>query len=389
MTASADAEPASQLDPRLRRARERCVGLDIVSTLPFHRFEDWNASVTTLTERGGVLGRLGRWAGLTDLSLIPRLLWRARRADAVLLNGGERVDLIYLALAGLALWIRAPHLIVDAHWQAHPGWRGRIQRWLLRLGDRVLHEVQPHSQEEVELYHAHFGIPKHKLRPLPWSTSLTGYKLVRGRSGGCDVVSGGFSYRDYPTLFDAVRKAGLRLDVGLPRSAASEQARKASADSELIRIVEDFTFEGYWQAVADARVFAMALTPGLNRCSADQTLLNAMSLGTLVVASDSVSTRLYLRDGENALVVPAGDVEALAAALRRAVDLAEHDYQRLTGQAMADVEANHREDTRLARTLERAVEAARARQRAGAGLGLVWATALSLLALAMLLDTMA
>jgi hypothetical protein len=33
----------------------------------------------------------------------------------VLLNGGERVDLVYLALAGLAPWIRAPHLIFDAH----------------------------------------------------------------------------------------------------------------------------------------------------------------------------------------------------------------------------------------------------------------------------------
>jgi hypothetical protein len=68
-----------------------------------------------------------------------------------------------------------------------------VQRWLLRLGDRVLHEVQPHSQVEVELYHARFGIPRHKLRPLPWSTSLTGYSLIRGRQNGCDVVSGGSS----------------------------------------------------------------------------------------------------------------------------------------------------------------------------------------------------
>ncbi|MCK7593733.1 glycosyltransferase [Pseudomarimonas salicorniae] len=394
VTETADrAEPGQPASPELQQARRRCAGLAILSTLPFHRSTDWNAAVRTLPAKRRVLSFLWRWTGITDPVLVPRLLWHARRADVVLLNGGERVDLVYLALAGLAPWIRAPHIVVDAHWQAHGGWRGRLQRWLLELGEPVLHEVQPHSAEEIEVYHREFGIPRDKVHPVPWSTSLTGYRLEIGRKGGRDVVSGGFSYRDYATLFEAVRRAGLTLDVGLPRSPQSESARQLAADYPGIRIVEDWSMQGYWQAVADARVFAMALTPGLNRCSADQTLLNALSLGTLVVATDSVSTRLYLRDGENAMVVPAGDVEALAAALRRAMELPAEDYQRITGQARADIESEHREETRLARTLERA---ARAGQRTASGFPipkrgarLVWVTAISMLAFAMLLDSLA
>jgi glycosyltransferase involved in cell wall biosynthesis len=111
--------------------------------------------------------------------------------------------------------------------------------------------------------------------------------------------------------------------------------------------------------VADARVFVMALTPGLRRCSADQTLLNAMSFGTVVVATDSMSSRLYIRDGENGFLVPENDPQALADTLRRVFTLAPQDYQRISRQAALDVQTHYREEQRLARTLQRAVAAAR------------------------------
>lgn len=49
------------------------------------------------------------------------------------------------------------------------------------------------------------------------------------------------------------------------------------------------------------------------------TVLEAQATGTPVVASDLPVMREYLRHGQNALLVPPGDPEAIAAALVRAI----------------------------------------------------------------------
>lgn len=347
-------------EPKLDAVSQACASLRILSTLPFTKTPAWRDAVHTLEPRRRLGHRLWARLGITDPLVIPRLLWRARRADVVLLNGGERVDLLYLALAGLSPWIRVPHLIVDAHWQPHRGLTGFIQRWVLRLGRRVLHEAQPHSPEEIGIYVREFGLPVEKIRPLPWSTSLNGYDIEPAAERCSEAVSGGFSYRDYATLFEAIRLCNVPLRVGLPPSRATDAARRSAADCDRIEIVSTWSFKAYWQAVADARVFVMALTPGLQRCSADQTLLNAMSFGTVVVATDSISSRLYIRHGENGFLVPENDPQALASCLQHVMSLDAQSYARISARAAADVNAHFREDLRLARTLDRALSAARA-----------------------------
>jgi glycosyltransferase involved in cell wall biosynthesis len=362
---------AQQVDDVLSRAR----GLRMFSTLPFTKVAFWREAVTTLPQNllfpPAAGGRLAwsRWA-------ITRLLrtWRAAaKADVVLINGGERIDLAALAIGGLLPWIRAPHVIVDAHWNVatrpFPAW---VQRLTFRLGRRLLGEVQPHSPEEIPIYVQHFGIPASVVRPLPWSTSLTGYDHVTRRVADTEeadhdtpaaIVCGGHSYRDYDTLLKAVAGQAWPVRIGLPPSPITDAVARAAQGLPNVSIVSDWTFTRYWQQVADSRVFVMPITPGLTRCTADQTLLNALALGATVVATSALSSRLYIRDGVNGFLVPEGDPQALRKALERAWTMSADDRGRMREQALQDTAGPFNEVRRLADTLERAIQVAKRQAR--------------------------
>lgn len=358
------------------RAASAVGRLRVISTLPFCKVGFWRDSVTSVEanahSKGGILGRVWRRLGVPDPTVISRLLRLAPRADVVLINGGERADLFYLALAGLMPWIRAPHLIVDAHWQ--PGETKllrALQRVILRLGRRLLAEVQIHSPEEIALYERNFGIPRHLLKPLPWSTSLQGYRIRRQAGASDAIVTGGHSYRDYETLLAAVSGQPWNVRIGLPASPVTAQVREAAAALPNVNVVSNWTFDQYWQQVADSRVFAMPIVAGLQRCTADQTILNAMALGTIVVATDALSSRLYIRHGQTGFLVAEGDPLAWRETLNHVYALPEVEAQRIRDAACLEASTTFSEEERLLRTLERAAMAARDRRaaRSGAGLG--------------------
>ncbi len=189
---------------------------------------------------------------------------------------------------------------------------------MIRAGRRLLAEVQPHSSEEIEVYERHFGLPRSVVRPLPWSTSLTGYGHVTRRDEPGDaIVCGGHSYRDYPTLFAALRDAPWPLRVGLPRAPGTEAIVRAAADLPQVRIERDWGYADYWQQV-------------------------------------------YIRHGENGFLVPEGDAQAWRAALDLAWNLPAPVRKRITDAARADALERHSEVQRLLNTLDRAVEATQA-----------------------------
>jgi hypothetical protein len=365
--AQAQRDHAAHVAEVLTRVR----GLRLFSTLPFTKVAFWCEAVTTLPQPllspPSAGGRLARWRWAWQRL---RHTWReASRADVVLINGGERIDLAALALGGLLPWVRAPHVIIDAHWNvATRPLPALIQHLTFVLGRRLLGEVQPHSPEEIPLYERHFGIPRAVVRPLPWSTSLTGYDAVVRQTGdvpGADaaIICGGHSYRDYATLLQAVDGQPWPVRIGLPPSPITDEVVRAARHMSHVRIVSDWTFTGYWQQVADSHVFVMPITPGLTRCTADQTLLNAMALGAIVVATSSLSSRLYIRDGVNGFLVPEGDPQALRAALAKAWSLSPDERRRMRQQALADTAGPFHELRRLADTLDRAAAVVRSRHR--------------------------
>jgi glycosyltransferase-like protein len=124
-----------------------------------------------------------------------------------------------------------------------------------------------------------------------------------GRAGRRPVLAvvGGHSFQDYREYRDRVLSSlpglGLRLDD----------------DVVLLGTVPDAELPG-WYAAADVLAFPSTKEGwGL-------AVLEAMSAGLPVVASDLPVFREYLRPGQDALMVPADDAAALAAALGTVLD---------------------------------------------------------------------
>ena len=144
--------------------------------------------------------------------------------------------------------------------------------------------------------------------------------LSRLRRAGVDVmlaVVGGHSYQDYTAYRDAalgeLPALGLRL----------------GADVVLLGTVGDEELAGWYHA-ADALCFP-SVKEGFGLA-----VLEAMSAGLPVVASDLPAFREYLVDNQNALLPPVADDAALAAAMRKVV--ADADLRaRLTSGGAATV----------------------------------------------------
>ena len=140
------------------------------------------------------------------------------------------------------------------------------------------------------------------IEPRKGSDTLMAGMAALGRSGGRTgrrpvlAVVGGHSFQDYREYRDRVLSSlpglGLRLDD----------------DVVLLGTVPDAELPG-WYTAADVLAFPSTKEGwGL-------AVLEAMSAGLPVVASDLPVFREYLRPGQDALMVPVDDAGALAAAL--------------------------------------------------------------------------
>jgi glycosyltransferase involved in cell wall biosynthesis len=334
---------------------QACRRYSIVSTLPYRKVPFWTRIVREIPSNPGMLGRITRLLGIPDPTLIARLLYVAPRADLVLLTGGERADLIYAAIASLCPWVRTPHVVVDAHWQRADGIGHALQRLLLRLSRRVVHQIQPHSEEEVPIYAEIFGIESKRLYAIPWSTSLLGHAVDGPDSDDGFILAGGFSFRDYAVFLPAAAGCGFPVRIGIPASQVTPALRAQVAAMERVSLHTDWSNAEYLHQMKRCKVFAMPIVQGLNRSTADQTILNAMFFGKPVVASDSIGPRIYIRHGENGFLVREPSVQAWGMALKAACSLPPADKQSLAARAAYDARVHFNEEFRLARTIDAAL----------------------------------
>jgi hypothetical protein len=233
--------------------------------------------------------------------------WRfagaARRARAVVLAVAGIGDLIPFLLARSVRGGEAPLVVLDFLAPGSPRF-ARIARGALRRVDRFL-VIRSADRAMLD---SRFGVDPRRVDFLEWPVDAAALP-AEVRDDGF-VYSAGWAHRDWPTLVTALGLARLPavLSPGhpleIPREAAGIEVRGMP------------TPEDGRATASRARTVAVVLED-TDLPAGPIVLLDAMAMGKPVVTTDVGGSRDYVRDGIDAVVVPARDPAALADALLR------------------------------------------------------------------------
>jgi glycosyltransferase involved in cell wall biosynthesis len=183
-------------------------------------------------------------------------------------------------------------------------WRAATKDLLARVCLRTVDRVVTSARREAEYYCERFDWPNSKCAFVPLHTDER-LLAVPARPVRNVVVAAGRSYRDYGTLIEAVAGTGIHTVL-----VCGKRGPGIQRIPQEVEIVSELPFAKLTELISEARVVVLPLQD--RRISIGQSvLLQAMSLGRPVIATKTVGTEDYLRDGHDGLFVPANDPLAL------------------------------------------------------------------------------
>jgi hypothetical protein len=291
----------------------------ILTTLHWSKREAWMSRVDVLDR-----------AKLSTVAILQRLLASARRYDVLVLDGatGGAVRATDLGAAALLARRRSGPAVVitDATWGAGHGFADRLvcRAGLLSIdSERVTYCVL--SSDEARLFPARWGIPADRVAFTPFYFTASDEDLAAPVREDGGVFAGGDSLRDYGPLVAAARH------MAVPVTIATRELGKAERLPAHVR-AGPVPHARFMAGLRAAAVVVVALARTSGRSAGQQTYLNAMAMGKLVIVPDVLGVRDYVEHGRTGLIVPAGDAVALEHALRWAL----HPAQRGAARAIAE-----------------------------------------------------
>jgi hypothetical protein len=276
------------------------------------------ADFEALRERGAAdrdgLDVLDR-ATCSRAGLLRRFVTAAERYDAVLLNGSGREDQIAAALLA-RMRSNVAVVIADSTWRRGTWW---LDRLVCRIGIRAIDS--PHvtycvlSSDELELFPRTWEVQPARVAFTPFCYTLPDGALDQPTSRDGGLFAGGDSMRDYGPLLEATTLLGVHATLAVKHPPAAWRRRGGAKVH-----VGPVSHARFLELMRHAVAVVVPLRDGIERSAGQQTYLNAMAMGKVVIVTDSPGTRDYIEDGVTGVIVPPGDADALAAAIARVLD---------------------------------------------------------------------
>jgi glycosyltransferase involved in cell wall biosynthesis len=251
-------------------------------------------------------------------ALMTRLVRGARGRRALILDGSVGPSDLYVdLLAAIAIrrrpaTARTPIAIGECQWKLGGG----LDRLTTRLGLRALDGPRVAycvlTEWERRRFAETWGVDPERVFVTPYCHTLSDADLAAPTSTEGPVFAGGNSLRDYGPLVAVA--AEIEAPVTLATKLLEDTPLPANVTAGSV------PYERFFELLRNARAVVVPLAAREDRTAGQQTYLNAMALGKPTIVTDSPGVREYVEDGRTGIVVPRGDAEALAKALRWTLD---------------------------------------------------------------------
>lgn len=166
------------------------------------------------------------------------------------------------------------------------------------------------APREVEVMQAMFPRIKNKISFIPLGVDLEFFQPRLEIAEEDFILSVGRDpFRDYRTLFEAVKDETIRLKV----TARQKRLEKFQPLPQNVEVC-DFSPKGLVDQYARAKlaVITLAIKPGSeNDTMGLSSLLEAMAMGKAAIATRTATTETYIQDGVNGILVPPHDAREL------------------------------------------------------------------------------
>ncbi|MGH3013173.1 MAG: glycosyltransferase family 4 protein [Gaiellaceae bacterium] len=213
---------------------------------------------------------------------------------------------------------------------------GASSRALARSALQRAEAVWTLGPAQLEPLARDWGVPPERLHLLDFAIDSE-FWHAGGSAPLAGLVAGGGNdrHRDHPLLVEAIRRVKERRPEAALELVTSHDVEVPAGLGRRHRYLSHVEMR---ELYGRAAIVAVALRPNLH-ISGISVFLEGMACGRPVVVSETPGVERYIKHGENGLLVPVGDVDALAAALEEL--LVDREQAEALGRAARETVERH------------------------------------------------
>jgi glycosyltransferase involved in cell wall biosynthesis len=235
-------------------------------------------------------------------------LWEQSRRAVTTCQGGMVTILPQLAsVSGLQQRFFRPQFPLVAWWFNTNLYKG-YKRWLASAALKHVNRFTVHNRREREVYSQWLGVPINRFEFVPMPTRILPITEQEDTERPF-ILSVGSAFRDYPLLFEAVKKLGLRTIV-----ASGPKTLEGLEIPSVVEVPLGIKNPEILSLTQRARLAVLPLRQeGL--IAGTVAAIEALSLGCPLIATDRPGPDDYIQHGKTGLLVRPNSLTALVEAI--------------------------------------------------------------------------